>query len=350
MSETPPTASAPPAMQRLRRIEIRNYKAIDALDLDFPPPLMTGDPDITVVGSSNGVGKTSLLECCALAHLAVNDPITLDNMLSSEDFRDEWFQLIRAGQPHAVIKGYFGTTASTVLELHRSGRHQLDPPLKERYVPEPNIWNTLRSLFSRSANPMIWRDLLLFHSFRKIQEGPIPTSQLLAGEGEQDEQQEPISVVKRVVLTAMMGRAGLIENIPAADAGLRYEQFDALLETFAVCRLGKLRNLMGGDFELRVASPEGLNFTFDGLSSGQKEIVSTLFLIQDATRAKPGLILIDEPELHMNAEWQRIFVRELHKLAPHNQYILATHSEEVFASVEADHRVLLTRPRIDHGR
>lgn len=341
MSETPPTAPAPPAMQRLRRIEIRNYKAIDALDLDFPPPLMAVDPDITVVGSANGVGKTSLLECCALAHLAAHDPVTLDNMLGSEDFRDEWVQLIRANQPKAVITGYFGASRGTSLELHRSGRHRIDPPLNERHIPEPNIRDALRSLFSRSANPMIWHELLLFHGFRKIQEGPIPTSQLLAGESEQDESHEPMSIVKRMILTAMMGRAGLIEDILANEAALRYEQFDALLAAFAGCRLAKLRNVMSGDFELRVASADSSNFSFDGLSSGQKEIVSTLFLIQDATRLKPSLVLIDEPELHLNAEWHRDFVHHLHKLAPHNQYILASHSSHIFGSVDRDRRILL---------
>ena len=62
--------AAPADAPKLRRIEITNYKAIDHLVLDIPAPVMRGDPDIFVVGSKNGVGKTSLLECCAIAHIA----------------------------------------------------------------------------------------------------------------------------------------------------------------------------------------------------------------------------------------------------------------------------------------
>jgi predicted ATP-binding protein involved in virulence len=46
--------------------------------------------------------------------------------------------------------------------------------------------------------------------------------------------------------------------------------------------------------------------------------------------------------LHLNIEWQGDFVRQLHKLAPHNQYILATHSEEIFRSVDKSYRAILT--------
>ncbi|MBZ5713603.1 AAA family ATPase [Nannocystis pusilla] len=53
------------------------------------------------------------------------------------------------------------------------------------------------------------------------------------------------------------------------------------------------------------------------------------------------MVLIDEPELHLNAEWQVKFVRLLFKLAPKNQYIFATHSEFIFRSVQEDRRILI---------
>ena len=93
--------------------------------------------------------------------------------------------------------------------------------------------------------------------------------------------------------------------------------------------------------DLRIVTPRNTTFSFDALSSGQKEIVTTLFLIWNETLAHPALVLIDEPELHLNAEWQREFLRHLLALAPKNQYILATHSEDIFASVSEERRVLL---------
>lgn len=115
------------------------------------------------------------------------------------------------------------------------------------------------------------------------------------------------------------------------------------MERFAGGRIDKLRPLSDGSLELRVRPVDdpSASFSFDGLSSGQKEIISTLFLIWHATREAPGVVLIDEPELHLNAEWQRAFIQTLRLLNPRNQYIMATHSELIFNAVPEDRRFLL---------
>ena len=56
---------------RLRRLEVENFKALDQLTLDLLPPRMKSDPDIFVMGSRNGLGKTSILESCALLFLGI---------------------------------------------------------------------------------------------------------------------------------------------------------------------------------------------------------------------------------------------------------------------------------------
>jgi len=77
------------------------------------------------------------------------------------------------------------------------------------------------------------------------------------------------------------------------------------------------------------------------LSSGQKEIISTLYLIWKYTREIHSIVLIDEPELHLNHEWHSRFIQHLYEMAPDNQYIMATHSEKVFESAPPEKRVLL---------
>ena len=51
---------------KFKSIDVCSYKGIDSLSIVFPNPLLDNDPDILVIGSENGVGKTSVLECCAL--------------------------------------------------------------------------------------------------------------------------------------------------------------------------------------------------------------------------------------------------------------------------------------------
>ena len=88
---------------------------------------------------------------------------------------------------------------------------------------------------------------------------------------------------------------------------------------------------------------EKIIFDFDDLSSGQKEIISTLFCIWFYTRYGKSIVLIDEPELHLNMSWQLMFVQMLKKIAPNNQYIMATHSEAVMRLVPFNHRILLEK-------
>ena len=62
-------------------------------------------------------------------------------------------------------------------------------------------------------------------------------------------------------------------------------------------------------------------------SSGEREIVHFL-LAMFALNVRDGLVLVDEPELHLHPRWQRIFLGLFRELAPerNNQFIISTHS------------------------
>lgn len=72
--------------------------------------------------------------------------------------------------------------------------------------------------------------------------------------------------------------------------------------------------------------------TADKFSSGEKEIVHFLLALF-ALNAKDGVVLVDEPELHLHPRWQRIFLHLFRELATerNNQFLIATHSA-VFVS------------------
>lgn len=72
--------------------------------------------------------------------------------------------------------------------------------------------------------------------------------------------------------------------------------------------------------------------TADKFSSGEKEIVHFLLALF-ALNAKDGVVLVDEPELHLHPRWQRIFLHLFRELTTerNNQFLIATHSA-VFVS------------------
>ena len=356
---------------RLQRLVVKNYKALDNLELEFAPPQMKNDPDIHVMGSKNGLGKTSVLESCALLFLAAvsgetefdllrDFPGLLERHEVSVDLAD---LLVRAGEREAIIQGTFlleneaTTVALSLTKARRLLKAKFEGPttpfrelLREARVNAKELAaRFLVSLLALNPEPLLLPRLAYFHSYRKLQEGNPEFGMMVESERYWRRARYrpginlPISTFKVEMLRLMMTQADLFEDMPDQESSSVLEQLNALVERYAGGRIEKLRPLPDSTLDFRIQpSNRGGSYSIDGLSSGQKEIISTLFLIWQHTRHSPAIVLIDEPELHLNIEWHNDFIDQLQRLAPQNQYIIATHSQEVFGSVPEDRRILLS--------
>lgn len=349
---------------KLKKLRIKNFKVFEDFELDFPTPLMKDDPDILVMGSKNGLGKTSVLEASTLLFIAA--------LFGGKPFEEMRLPrhkistinlpeiIIRAGSKKASIEGSFlikSSKAKVKFILHRNGKTEVtgDTSLfKQIYKEDKNhdfspvemSDNYLFSLMGLDPEPILLPPLLYFHSYRKVQEGSPELGAMIESEiyypRRYRRRDMVISAFKLAILRSMMSKGGLFENIEDLESEKVLDTLNKLMKKYAGGSIEKLRPSEDNTVEFRISMEDGGNtFSFDGLSSGQKEIISTLFLIWQNTRKMPGIVLIDEPELHLNIEWEHEFIRSLYDLAPQNQYIIATHSEDVFASVSPDRRIIL---------
>ncbi len=329
------------------------------LVLEIPAPRMPGDPDVLVLGSRNGVGKTSVLEAIALAVFATQKTSTHDFKMP-ESLMDI---MVRAGEYEATIDAGFERLGGSE-ELHVAITRQVNLIQFEgkrfaaehigRFAAPPGKTDIpFPVLLGHEASPLVAPPLLYFHSYRKVLEGSVEIGDIVASSSSTAREEppqtsaerryRPTSTFKVELLRALMKRAGLFEDTAEASNGDDLDHLNRLMLRFAGGVIDKLRPSRDNSIDLRVSpAGGGPSYSFDGLSSGQKEIISTLFLIWKHTRKAPSIVLIDEPELHLNAEWHGSLVRALCELSSDNQYILATHSEDVFASVDEDRRVLLS--------
>ncbi|MCY3626430.1 MAG: AAA family ATPase [Gammaproteobacteria bacterium] len=339
---------------KLRNISIENYKGIDSFSMDFPKRGLSEDLDILIMGSENGLGKTSIIECCAL--------LLISRRIESEyQIRDRYLSidvpdlLIRAGSDIANITGEITFNSKTYpigIEIHRSGKIKNIGDFRQINLSNDSDGVSVNKLVENicgvSPNPVIENSFMLFHSYRKIQEGNPDMGRMVRGYSDirrippHRRFEMPLSEFKILILRSLMNRAGLFEFPDEQEAGETFEKLNELLKFFAGGTISKLRPSIENTIDLRILPIDGgKSFTFDGLSSGQKEIISTLFLIWHHTKNNPSVVFIDEPELHLNAQWHRSFVNNLIMLAPKNQYIFATHSEEIMDSVPKNRRILL---------
>jgi predicted ATPase len=81
----------------------------------------------------------------------------------------------------------------------------------------------------------------------------------------------------------------------------------------------------------------------DVLSAGEKQMLS--FLTYNAFANKTCL-MIDEPEISLHVDWQRILFRVLLEQATGNQFIVATHSPFIYSKY-ADKELVLATDRGD---
>lgn len=88
----------------------------------------------------------------------------------------------------------------------------------------------------------------------------------------------------------------------------------------------KLVNINKNIYEI-ILTKEGKEFYINQASSGEKEIINFLLGVF-AFNINNGIIIIDEPELHLHPKWQNVLLNlfiELSELTK-NQFILSTHS------------------------
>ncbi len=340
---------------RLVKLRIENYKKIDLLEIDFPSPLMEDDPDILVFGSKNGGGKTSILECCALVTLAgvIGEKFNLfqkREILEQRKTLDIINLLIKSGQIATQVEGIFqlGNKNCVVsINVKKTGEITLkvkgDKFLSNSFDGDKKLLfdRLLNNIFSFSSELVIVAPLLYFNSYRKIQKSNPDVSMLTNGNLE-ELSNIPVSYFKLEIVRSLMAEAGLFEGINQSESKKILSQANKLFQKYCNGEINQLQLLADNTMGIRIKSIAGNpSFSFDGLSSGQKEMIATLFLIWRNTREEPCIVLIDEPELHLNAEWQSDFIDQLYKLAPNNQYIIATHSREIFRSVDEPYRAVL---------
>lgn len=100
------------------------------------------------------------------------------------------------------------------------------------------------------------------------------------------------------------------------------------------------------DEQLMVNFDDGRLLPFRMLSDGYRNVIGMVadiafrmavlnpFLEENAAEETPGIVLIDELDLHLHPKWQRNIVDDLKKAFPKIQFIATTHSPFIIQSLE----------------
>lgn len=114
------------------------------------------------------------------------------------------------------------------------------------------------------------------------------------------------------------------------------------------------------------SSDSDASISFDHLSDGQRAVICLVADIarrmcllnpqlgQDVTRKTPGIVLIDELDVHLHPAWQRRIVNGLKAAFPEVQFIATSHSPQVLGELRPAEIILLRdggtdQPQVSYG-
>lgn len=355
------------AAMRIDRLDVQNFRCFDTLALDL-------HPEFNVLIGENGAGKTALLEALAVAAgtwvlgTGGHEP----RPISEDDIRLVGRRIGEqtSFEPQAPVwvqaKGEFdGGPVTWRRSLQRPnarsgdeiaavllGRHpaQMEAQVQAgepvtlpliAYYSAARLWSPLDA----SHPSFTQRDLSRFTGYGDALSAHSRAGELAAWLEYEDRvayQEKRQSFVYRAVLDTMRD---MVEG--TADVRFDAKRLEVVVEfaggdvyPFALLSDGQ-RNMLAlaGDIAMRMAR---LNPQFDA----------------DVLKQTPGVVLIDELDLHLHPRWQRHVAADLRRTFPLIQFVTTTHSPQILSEVEPEcvtvldkegERVIAHKPHQSYG-
>ena len=327
---------------RLNEVEIRNFRGIENCRLQFHGKM-------NLIIGKNGVGKTSILEAVAVGlggFISGLDGVSTRNF-TQDELRSQY---AKAGDGSYNQKFILPIEVNCQAEFNR----------------ELYNWKRVREEFRSSRTTLQPRQIA---KVANVQAGndssilPLISYQSAARTWMQkrDSQKKTTGAKSSRTsgyhdcLSTVSSRKQIIawcekmERI-AWQKGLPVGEYEG-----AKAAVSKFMTIMEGRYPCSLyyeKQSEDILYVKDGaaeaissLSAGYQSLIWMVFDIayrmallnpelRDHLSETPGIVLIDEPDIHLHPEWQWLLVGALQEVFPNIQFIIASHSPIILASVK----------------
>ena len=334
----------------LEKVYLKNYKAIEELEIDF-------QPGINLLVGDNGAGKTSVLDGIAivLSGLFVNVEGVSAKLIAKEDVH---VVVNEAGDNSKMVSYYEPVSVGCRLRVgskeytwnrireQMSSRHtKTDDRAASAWMKRlTNKPGTRLPLFSYQSAARAW----------KVKRGDFGNE---LKKKLDDRRCGYIGCLDSSMDVKAIQQWCLNQEIASLNKGKQigeYETFKKIISVF-MKEINELEQLPQiyymGQFEEIVYKDENEEMAISKLSAGYQ---SLLWMIMDlAYRVAllnpdlrelseiEGIVLIDEVDMHLHPKWQWNIIKALSVTFPNVQFIITTHSPIVISSAKEAHLVLL---------
>jgi len=377
--------SAEKSSLRLSRLRLRDFRCFEKLDIDFHPRL-------TVLVAANGMGKTSILDAIAVAfgpyvgafdeavgkHLEPSDirqfharqTITNEMESASKGARVEATGSIPGSTLNEISDGALPDTWARHLSSTTKTKTSIKDA-KELVSYGKRMQEAARTPSSGVVLPLVayygtgrlWQQKKLTDS-KNIQR----TSRTVGYTDCLDPASSYKSFVQWFRYWSLNAKEAQLKALEAGTAVTKTE-FDAYIQSVSRAVNTCIQPAGWTDIQYSftrdalVARHEQFGeLPVEWLSDGIRNMIGMVadiafratklngHLGERAAQETPGVLLIDEIDMHLHPEWQQVVLLNLAQAFPSMQFIVTTHSPQVLSTVSSDSvRILRSELNIEFG-
>jgi predicted ATP-binding protein involved in virulence len=366
---------------RIDQLTLKNFRGIREGSFEFPrsPDRREGgNGSFNLLVGPNGAGKSSILEGLAVAasglflsmrgpdarHIRHDDAHVLIKRIESKALRAPQYPVLVTASGK-VDGNPLEWTRSLDTEDGRTNKREAKQMFKmSRMMGKRAIegWEEALPLVSYYSADRLWNEPKDMASKRKKPLKDLaPHEMNSAPKTEVEMAREQFSVRIGGYSNSVNGRCSPrdLQRWLGFEDYKAYKQKKESIHSSIV--RAAIRDCQPGVEEVIYDSDLGLLFhneanwiEFRHLSEGQRNMAALVgdiawkaaqlnpHLGERALKETPGVVFIDELDMHLHPEWQRMIVRKLQEIFPELQFICATHSPQIIGEVHSEEVLLLS--------
>jgi predicted ATP-dependent endonuclease of OLD family len=294
----------------IESINIKKFRVLEEITINFRTPdnkesTLDNGNIVNIIAGVNGSGKTSLLEAI---FLALANP--------ADFFYENDYGSISLSKFNNIDLNNWIDLRNKIEQLNKKNRGEFNVHNDPRIIFLPSQQNFNYSSVSQLSPNYIFSNR-------------INTSQII-GQAE--------FYIKEFILSKERESniADPKQRTQAAIDAFNSNFLDAKLLT----KLVDLSKQMFNRPIFKNASNDEV--TIDQLSDGEKQLYGRLIALM-ILEPSNSIILIDEPEIALHPAWQQRIMQLYSHIGKNNQFIVATHSPQIIASIPYKNRILLRK-------
>lgn len=349
---------------KIHSIEATNFRAFKSLKVDF-------HDNLTVLVAKNGEGKTSVLDAVAIAltPFAEGFDDIKGRAFERDDVRLFQVRKTRSNEMEYAAGGATIKATATLYQLNKISWARQRLPTKKTNITEENtlklkntanvLQNKIRSkensektilpLIASYGTSRLWLTKTIKQSTFDM------TSRLVGYNSCFDSQQNFNSISKWLSYWKISEIQDLFSHIFDVKKNKAQSEFTDYMQSvnhpISICLKNTEWKSIRYDIGKQVIVCEKNDDSYlpiHSLSDGVRNMIALVadiafratklnpHLGADASRKTPGIVLIDEVDMHLHPEWQQLVLGGLTEAFPEVQFIVTTHSPQVLTTVPAE--------------